>query len=243
MALDQQHVSGPDLLPQPLEVVRVMLLVEADGLVQEACNAIGEPLANAPPPPAGLYTAPAFPETARMTHPVREAPRASPHLPSTQRHASGTSGVVLRSLLWLCLGGWVGSWACFGLLVAPMAFQLLPSTRMAGTLVGPILTALHLYGVVAGGILALVAWLLGRGRLRIGLPLAMAIACLYSHFGLSAEIAELSGRAFGPDGSEALAARFNTLHQLSLGIYGVVSAASLTLVVLHAGSDTPSPRG
>jgi hypothetical protein len=233
MAFHQQDVAGADLLPEPLDVVGVVLLVESDRLVEEAGHAIREPVANAPAP-AALYTARAFPETARMAHPVREATS-----PSAQRHGSGTSGLALRSLLWLTLGGWVGSWACFGLLVAPMAFQILPSTRIAGTLVGPILTALHLYGGVAGAILALLAWLLGRGRLRIGLPLAMAIACLYSHFGVSAEIAELSGQAFGPEGSEALAARFNTLHQLSLWIFGVVSAVSIALVVLHARSDTP----
>jgi hypothetical protein len=124
-----------------------------------------------------------------------------------------------------------------------MAFQLLPSTRIAGSLVGPILTALHLYGAVAGAILALLAWRLERGRLRIGLPLLMAVACLYSHFGVSGEIAEISDRAFGPAGSEALAARFGRLHQLSLGIYIAVSAAAVALVVLHARSDTPRLGG
>jgi hypothetical protein len=173
-----------------------------------------------------------------MAHPVREAASAGPDLPSAQRHASRAPGTALRSLLWLTLGGWVGSWACFGLLVAPMAFQLLPSTRLAGTLVGPILTALHLYGAVAGGLLALLAWHMGRGWLRIGLPLAMSLACLYSHFGLTAEIAELSGKAFGPEGSETLAARFNALHERSLAIYVAVSAATLGLVVLHARSDS-----
>jgi hypothetical protein len=146
----------------------------------------------------------------------------------------------MRSLLWLTLGGWFGSWACFGLLVAPMSFQLLPSTRIAGSLIGPVLSALHLYGAVAGGILALLAWRLGRGPLRIGLPLVLAAACLYSQFGVSAEIAEISDRAFGPAGSEALAARFNQLHRVSLAIFAVVSASVTGLVVLHAQSDSAS---
>ena len=34
---------------------------------------------------------------------------------------------LLRAALWLVLGGWVGSWACFGLVVAPNAFRVLPS--------------------------------------------------------------------------------------------------------------------
>ncbi len=141
------------------------------------------------------------------------------------------------------LGGWVGSWACFGILVAPLAFQLLPSTRIAGSLVGPILNALHLYGAAAGGILALLAWRLGRGRLLIALPLLLAAACLYTHFGVSAEMAEIRDLTFGPEGSQQASARFNQLHRLSLGIYLAVSAATVGLVVLHARADATEAGG
>jgi hypothetical protein len=175
-----------------------------------------------------------------MTHPLGEAPGRRGDVARLQRHA-GATGVLLRSALWLVLGGWVGSWACFGMLVAPLAFQLLPSTHIAGTLVGPILNALHLYGAAAGVILSLLAWQLGRGRLLIGLPLLLSAACLYTHFGVSAEMAEISDRAFGPEGSELLSARFNHLHRVSLGIFLSVSAATIALVVLHARGDTPSP--
>ncbi len=50
---------------------------------------------------------------------------------------------TLRTALWLLLGGWVGSWACFGLVVVPAAFQVLPSTELAGKLVGPVLGTLR----------------------------------------------------------------------------------------------------
>lgn len=151
-------------------------------------------------------------------------------------------GALLRSLLWLLLGGWVGSWACFGLLVAPTAFRVLPSTELAGALVGPVLTALHLYGAAAGIGLALIGWALGRGPLRIALPALLAAACLVSQFGVSAELAEIRNLAFGPQGSEALASRFNHLHRISLAIFALVSAGSLALVVLHAISDSPRRR-
>jgi hypothetical protein len=177
-----------------------------------------------------------------MTHPLGEAPGRGGDVARTQRHA-GAPGVLLRSALWLLLGGWVGSWACFGMLVAPLAFQLLPSTRIAGSLVGPILNALHLYGAAAGGILALLAWRLERGRLLVGLPLLLTAACLYTHFGVSAEMAEISGQAFGPEGSEVLSARFNELHRRSLAIFLAVSAATLALVFLHARADTPAAGG
>jgi hypothetical protein len=148
---------------------------------------------------------------------------------------------ALRTALWLLLGGWVGSWGLFGLVVARVTFQVLPSTELAGKVVAPVLTALHLYGAAAGIALAGLAWLLGRGRLRVALPLLLAAACLYSQFGVSAEIAEIRGGAFGPEGSEALAARWNALHRLSMGIFLAVSLCVLWLVGLHARSDAPSP--
>lgn len=153
---------------------------------------------------------------------------------------SMTASVTLRSLLWLLVGGWVGSWGLFGLVIAPTAFRVLPSAEIAGTLIGPVLTALHLYGAVAGVLVAVLAAALGRGRLRVVLPLLMATACLYSQFGVSGEIAEIRDQAFGPEGSELVAARWNRLHQLSMGIYLVVSAASIWLLVLFAASDATS---
>ena len=116
---------------------------------------------------------------------------------------SGATGTVLRSLLWLLLGGWVGSWALFGTVIAPTAFRVL----------------------------------------RVALPLLLAVACLYSQFGVSGEISEIRDQAFGPGGNEALAARWNTLHQLSLGIYLAVSGAILWLLVLHAASDSQPEKG
>jgi hypothetical protein len=145
--------------------------------------------------------------------------------------------VALRSLSWLLLGGWIGSWACFGLVVAPIAFAKLPSTEIAGHLIGPVLSALHVYGAVAGGALALLAGLMGRGRLRVALPLLMAAACVYTQFGVSREIAEIRDQVFGPQGTETLAARWSELHRRSVGIFLVVSAGTLWLLVLNARSD------
>jgi hypothetical protein len=160
-----------------------------------------------------------------------------PAIRAAGRWSGGAIGVTLRSLLWLLLGGWVGSWACFGLVVAPIAFQRLPSTEIAGHLVGPVLSALHVYGAVAGGALALLAGLMGRGRLRVALPLLMAAACVYTQFGVSAEIAEIRDQVFGPEGTEALASRWSELHRRSVGIFLAVSGSALWLLVLHARSD------
>lgn len=144
---------------------------------------------------------------------------------------------LLRGLLWVLLGSWIGSWLLFALVVAPTAFRVLPTPDAAGALVGPVLDALHLYGVVAGVCLAALALALRRGALRIAIPLSMAAACLYTQFGVSAELAEIRHLVFGPEGSEAIAARFNELHRLSLTIYGAVLLAALVLAGLHAVRD------
>jgi hypothetical protein len=161
-----------------------------------------------------------------------------PAIRGPEQWSGGAVGVALRSLVWLLLGGWIGSWACFGLVVAPIAFAKLPSTEVAGQLIGPVLSALHLYGAVAGSALALLAGMLGRGRLRVALPLLMATACVYTQFGVSAEIAEIRDQVFGPQGSEMLAARWADLHRRSVGIFLAVSAGALWLLVLHARSDS-----
>lgn len=149
--------------------------------------------------------------------------------------------MALRTTLWLLLGGWVGSWGLFGLAVAPTAFRVLPS-EIAGSVVGPILSSLHLYGLVAGLGLAALAAVLERGKILVVLPLVLAAACAYSQFGVSAEIAEIRDGAFGPDGDLESAARWTTLHRLSMGIYLSISACIAAMVGLHAAHDAP-PKG
>jgi hypothetical protein len=100
-----------------------------------------------------------------------------------------------------------------------------------------VLSTLHLYGAVAGVALAALAWLLDRSWLHCLLPLAMAVACLYSQFGVSPEIAEIRELAFGPGGNPEAAGRFTRLHQLSIGIFVAVGIGSLGLLLLHARSD------
>jgi hypothetical protein len=147
-------------------------------------------------------------------------------------------GTALRTALWLTLGGWVGSWACFGLVVAPAAFSVLPTSELAGKLVGPVLGTLHLYGLAAGLALAALARVMGRSRILVIAPLILTGMCAFSHFWVSAELAEIRPLAFGPGGSVEIATRYGALHRLSLGIYLVISAATLALVFLHARADT-----
>jgi len=149
---------------------------------------------------------------------------------------------ALRTCLWLLLGGWFGSYLFFGAVVAPTAFRVLPSTQLAGDLVGPVLTKLHLFGAFAGIAIALVARALGRGALLVALPVALSAVCLYSHFGLSLEMAEIRALAFGPHTTAEITARFNALHRISLALFVGVGIAVTALIGLHAEADSRPMR-
>lgn len=151
--------------------------------------------------------------------------------------ARGRSGVWLRAISWLLLGGWIGAWVLFAFVVAPTAFRTLPSTRIAGQLIGPVLAALHFYGAGAGLALAALAWGSARTGALLWLPLAMSALCVLSHFGVTAQIESIRPLAFGPEGSPEIAARFQLLHRLSMGIYTIVGLAGFALVALHARAD------
>ncbi len=144
---------------------------------------------------------------------------------------------ALRTCLWLLLGGWFGSYLLFGAVVAPTAFAVLPSTQLAGDLVGPVIMKLNLYGAFAGIALAVVSKALGRGNLLIALPVALSALCLYSHFGVSAELAEIRSVSFGPDATAESAARFSALHRISLAVFISVGVAVTALIGFHARDD------
>ncbi len=154
---------------------------------------------------------------------------------------AGPAAMALQAALWLLLGGWLGSWGAFAMLVAPAAFRVLP-TGLAGDLISPLLGALHLAGAAAGLALALLARVLARGRLAIALPLALSALCLISHFGVTPQLAELRAATFGGSGSEALAARFQRLHGLSMLLFSAVTLGALVLVGVHARADVRARR-
>ena len=147
------------------------------------------------------------------------------------------TGTALRSALWLLLGSWVGAWLLFGLVVAPITFRELAGPGNAGRLVGPMLTALHFYGVVAGVALALLAGALRRGAPLVALPLLMSGVCLASQLGVTPQIAEIRDLVFGDGGDVEIAARFTRLHQLSIAIFIAVGFGALALVGFHAHAE------
>lgn len=162
---------------------------------------------------------------------------------AVKAHASNRSGVAswgLEALTWALLGGWFGSWGLFAFVIAPTAFQVLPTQAAAGVLIAPVLATLHNYGILAGASLALLGVLRQRGWLTIGLAAVLALLCVITEYAITPAIDEVQPRSFGASQEEEAARRFSDLHQMSRYIFGIVELGVLGLIVLHT---RPSDRG
>jgi hypothetical protein len=142
----------------------------------------------------------------------------------------GTSRSLIGIKFWLWL------------LVAPTAFRTLPSHELAGQVVGPVISALHGYGMAAGLALALLAWILGRHWLLMAIPLAAAAACAWSELAITPQIAAVRPLALGPESTPELAARFGQLHRVSVLIFLFVGLTTLVLLAAHVVADAADGR-
>jgi hypothetical protein len=153
-----------------------------------------------------------------------------------------TFDVLLVMSLWCLLGGWIGALVLFSVVVAPVAFQVLPSSELAGKLVGPVLRGLNLYGAAAGLALAALGWRLRRALLPVVLPLVLTLLTLVSELGITAAIEKVRPLAFGPAPDPAALADFGRLHGLSVALFGVTGVTALALAWLHARADVNARR-
>ena len=152
-----------------------------------------------------------------------------------------TSQTVLRTSLWLALGGWVGAWGFFAFVVSRIAFQVLPGD-VAGDLAGDLLAILHFGGAAAAFVVAAASVGLGRRGLVVGLPIVLGLICLASEIFLSPEVAAVRPCTLGAANTEATQSQFRILHRLSLGMFMAIHAASIGLVWVQAKLDTQDIR-
>lgn len=151
------------------------------------------------------------------------------------------SRTLLRTALWLALGGWVGAWAFFAFVVSRIAFEVLPGD-VAGDLAGVLLGVLHLGGAVAAFVVAGAGFALGRRGWVVVLPIALGVLCLASELFLSPEVAAVRPTTLGAGNTAETQQRFRVLHAASLGLFMAIHLASLVLVWGQARLETRAER-
>jgi uncharacterized membrane protein len=151
----------------------------------------------------------------------------------------------LRFLMLLSLVCWIGGLIFFAFVLAPTAFSVLPTTHLAGNVVGRALSKLHWVGIVSG-IVYLTSSLL-YSRLTDGaahvfaarhvLLCAMLALTLISQFGIIPRMDSLRA-SFGEVAAVPIdnpqRVRFDALHIWSTRVEGAVLLLGLVVVYLTA---------
>ncbi len=141
--------------------------------------------------------------------------------------------LLLRPLLWVTLGAWIGGLAFFGAGVAPAVLRHAPSP-VAGELVRATLAVLDWSGVAAGVLLAGTAVVLRRGALAAGVPLVLVALCLASQLWVAPAIAAARpSNATQQDSDSTDGWSFQELHRLSVSLYTATLAGAISLAVVH----------
>jgi hypothetical protein len=148
---------------------------------------------------------------------------------------------LLRVAVGWIAGGWFGATLLFAFVVAPTAFGVLSGAGTANAMVGPVLRQLHLFGIGAGIVLALLGLALGRAWPLIVGPIVLAAACVFSEFWITAQIAQVLPHHLGPDSSPDMAERFAFLHRLSMVIFGGVGLGAAATFAAHVHADRDGP--
>jgi uncharacterized membrane protein len=153
----------------------------------------------------------------------------------------------LRFLMFLSLVCWIGGLIFFAFVLAPTAFQVLPSTHLAGNVVGRALSKLHWIAIVSGVVFLVSSLLYSRltegtahvfaGR-HVLLCLMLALTLL-SQFWIIPRMdtvrAQVADFASVPVDNPARV-QFDALHVWSTRVEGTVLVLGLVLVYLTASS-------
>ena len=159
---------------------------------------------------------------------------------------------LVRALRLLAIVIWVGGIIFFALVLAPVAFSVLPSQHIAGTVVGGTLRVLDIVGLTCGAVFWLSTVLLFRQsaaaskrRFEVELLLAsaMLLATAYLHAGILPAMEQDRIAAGGDIEAAALSSpakvHFERLHKRSERIEGVVLFLGLGVVFLLSGEPNP----
>ena len=146
---------------------------------------------------------------------------------------------ALRTLRLLAITVWLGGLLFFGAVMAPVAFHVLPTTHLAGAVVGASLRILHIIAMVCGALLIVTTLLLARtcrALIFCGITVAMLLLTAYSQFSIIPRM-DADRAAAGEitrDCTSAPCTDFNRLHPLSERVEEAVMVGGLALVVMLA---------
>lgn len=140
---------------------------------------------------------------------------------------------LARFMLVFPLGVWVGGIIFFSFVVAPALFRILPNPAMAGNVVNVTLADLHRIGIACGAVF-LAATFIVEPRNAKGLrtlAAVMLVLTAISLFGIAPQMerirASVGGSIEALPHQDAGRAAFDRLHQLSVGLEGVVLLAGV----------------
>ena len=149
----------------------------------------------------------------------------------------------LRYLMLLSLVVWIGGLIFFAFVLAPTAFQLLPTTHLAGNVVGRALGKLHYMGIVCALVFLLSSLIynwLNEGAVHLFaarhvlVALMLALEC-WSQFWIIPRMDSLRAQ-MGDFGTAALndpvRAQFDSLHAWSTRVEGFVLLVGLVVIYL-----------
>lgn len=149
---------------------------------------------------------------------------------------SASSRLLIASLL---LSAWLGAALLTVAVVAPGAFAVLPTRTMAGEMVGRVLGAVFISGLVLGIAVALAA---GAGKASMGgaiTALLASAACAVAQFGINPRIAQIRADIGGPvdllSPEDPRRVAFGLLHGYSvagLGVAMLSAAVSLAFLLV-----------
>lgn len=134
------------------------------------------------------------------------------------------------------LAAWLGAALAVAAVVAPAAFDVLPTRTLAGALVGRVLPTLFWSGVVVGLLVLWMGWRLPLPGTRAGAAVVLVAACLVAQLVIAPRIDRIRARIGGPmdalDPSNPLRQSFGRLHGASVACLGVGGIAALVILVL-----------
>lgn len=140
---------------------------------------------------------------------------------------------------------WLGAALIVAAVVAPAAFDVLPTRTLAGALVGRVLPVLFWSGAVIGLVVLWLGWRAPLPRWGTAAALVLVASSLVAQLAIAPRIERVRAEIGGPlealDPSNPLRQAFGRLHGMSVACLGAGGLAALVMLVLLVRFTTRSP--